>query len=162
MSISLASRYILPLIAAGALASALPCATGCGSPRAAQSDGGSGGGTPPAAGLFAVVDSASLTVGIAGEVRQRPTRPIENEDDIPWGPLPGATIIVEDKTNATLGKVRSGADGRFYLQLEPGTHYLRPQPFPGKMFPHPLPSQRVYVPEGKVVNVVLEYDTGIR
>jgi hypothetical protein len=109
-----------------------------------------------------VVDSASLKVGIAGEVRQRPTKPIENEDDIPWGPLAGATIVVEDKSNTVLGKVQSDANGKFYLQLEPGTHFLRPQRFSGKMFPLPLQSQRVYVPEGGIARVVIEYDTGIR
>jgi hypothetical protein len=139
---------------------ALWLAGGCGGARGTQA-GGAPGGAPPG-GPFAVVDSAHLVVGIAGQVRQRPTRPIENEDDIPWGPLPGATIVVEDKSNVVIGKAQSGADGRFYLQLEPGTHYLKPQPFPGKMFPHPLPSQRVYVPEGGIVNVVVEYDTGIR
>lgn len=145
----------------------LLAAIGCGGPRGAQdttardsSAAGSGDGASSSA--MTVVDSARLRTGIAAEVRQRPTRPIENEDDIPWAPLPGAVVIVEDKNNAVLGKVKSDANGKIYLELAPGTHYLRPQPFPGKMFPHPLPSQRVYVSEGEIVRVVLEYDTGIR
>jgi hypothetical protein len=149
MNLSIAMKHLLLSVLAIAACS---LAVGCGGTRAAQATGGDG----------MVVDSASLRVGIAGEVRQRPTKPVENEDDIPWGPLAGATIWVEDKTNTRIGTVQSDANGKFYLQLEPGTHYLRPQAFPGKMFPHPMPSQRVYVPEGEIVHVIVEYDTGIR
>jgi hypothetical protein len=141
---------------------AVSLSSGCGS--SSGSAKGTQGSTVTEAGKgrFAVVDSASLKTGIAAEVRQRPTKPIENEDDIPWGPLAGATVVVEDKSNTVLGKVQSDANGKFYLELEPGTHYLRAQRFPGKMFPIPLPSQRVYVSEGEIVHVVIEYDTGIR
>lgn len=109
-----------------------------------------------------LVDSASLRQGIIGEVRVRPTKPIEDEGEAAWAPLPDATILVEDAGNNTLGRIKSDRNGRFSIEVASGTHYLKPQKIPGKMFPHPLPGERVYVPEGGVVSVVLNYDTGIR
>ncbi|MBS1911171.1 MAG: hypothetical protein JST22_04220 [Bacteroidetes bacterium] len=109
-----------------------------------------------------IVDSAALRTGIAGEVVMRPTRPVEADGVIATAPLAGATILVQDADHIALGKVTSGSTGRFFLQLLPGTHYLYPQALGRKMFPHPLDSKRVYVNEGKVAHIVLEYDTGIR
>lgn len=109
-----------------------------------------------------VVDSAHLHTGIVGEVRMRPVRPIGDDGVIVSAPLPGATILVADMDDKVIGSVKSGPDGRFYLELRQGTHYLRPQLFRGKMFPHPLESQRMYVTQGQVLHVLIEYDTGIR
>ncbi len=110
-----------------------------------------------------VVDSAHLRTGLAVQVRKRPVEPIGAEgDSVHWAPLKGAVIVVEDRDNHQLGKVRSGDNGMIYLQLREGTHVLRPQAFPGAMFPHPLESRRVYVTSGQVVQVVIEYDTGVR
>jgi hypothetical protein len=134
---------------------------GCRSGATAES-----GGRPPAPGTatqkLKIVDSASLRQGIAAEVRLRPIRPIEEDGVIAWEPLPGATVVVEDADRTTLGRVTSDANGRFYLELGAGTHYLRPQKFRGKDFPHPLPADPIYVPEGGIATVVLNYDTGIR
>ena len=126
----------------------------------ASGDGSNGVVIGP--GLAMVKDSASLRQGIIGEVRMRPMRPIDYGADAVAAPFPDAPILVENADNVPLGRISSDTNGMFYIAVDPGTHYLKPQKIPGKMFPHPLPGERIYVPEGGVVRVVLNYDTGIR
>lgn len=109
-----------------------------------------------------VVDSAHLRTGVALNVRMRPMQPIEEGQNAVSAPLAGAVIVVENAEGLVLGRVQSDTAGRCFLELREGTHYFRPQPFRGRMFPHPLESKRVYVTKGQVVEVSIEYDTGIR
>jgi len=97
--------------------------------------------------------------GIEGLVLLGPLCPVVSEDD----PCPDrayqATIEVRDAGDRTVTRVRSGADGRFRVGLEPGSYLLHPEPG------DPLPMAgdlEVVVQSGAWAEVTVSYDTGIR
>ncbi|MDB5033241.1 MAG: hypothetical protein JWQ98_482 [Chlorobi bacterium] len=115
-----------------------------------------------AADSIAVMDSVRSRTGIAGEVFRSPLRPVDENGRIDSSALAGALILIEDRSRQVVARVTSDTTGRFFVRLQEGTHYLRPQPFPGAMFPHPPAPVRIYVTEGEITRVRLNYDTGIR
>jgi hypothetical protein len=131
----------------------------CHQPTRSTATGGDG--TPADTGR-AVTDTARRITGIRGDVYKGPINPIVEEGKIDSAALPGALLFVQDRFGKLAGKVRSDSAGRFFIELEPGTHVVQPKPFPGTLFPLPPSQIRVYVPEGEVVYVHIMYDTGIR
>jgi hypothetical protein len=111
---------------------------------------------------IAVMDSVRSRTGIAGEVFRSPVHPVAENGRIDSSTLAGALILIEDRSRNVVARVTSDTTGRFFVRLQEGTHYLRPQPFPGAMFPHPPPPLRIYVTEGEIARARLTYDTGIR
>jgi hypothetical protein len=96
--------------------------------------------------------------GINGLVTIGPVSPVERpgvSNDAPYQ----ATIVVRNADGDSVATVRSGADGRFSVNLAPGTYMLEPQS-PG-MLPVAQP-QEVTVAPHRYTEVTVSYDSGIR
>ena len=79
--------------------------------------------------------------------------------DVPFA----ATVSVRDGAGKEEAKFTTGGDGRFRVELPPGTYTLVP------INPNPIPSipprgqeQTVTVIDGKLTPVLVQYDSGIR
>jgi hypothetical protein len=99
--------------------------------------------------------------GIEGQVLIGPNcpGPVSSEDtncgDKPYQ----ATIAVLDSSGQQVTQFQSDEEGRFKVNLPPGTYTLKPQA------DNPLPmaaEQTVEVQEGQFISVTIYYDTGIR
>ena len=120
------------------------------------------GGDPPGDTVRGESDTTRRITGIRGDVFKGPINPIVEEGKIDSAALPGALIFFQDRFGKLAGKARSDSAGKFFIELEPGTHMVQPKPFSGTLFPLPPSQIRVYIPEGEVVYVHIMYDTGIR
>ena len=99
--------------------------------------------------------------GIQGVVQVGPTCPVERIDS-PCPPHPlAATIVVRDASGAEVTRFHSGADGRFRVDLRPGTYTLVGLSIGSGMLPRPIPTS-VTVTSGTYTSVNVEYDSGIR
>jgi hypothetical protein len=99
--------------------------------------------------------------GIQGLVQAGPTCPVERINS-PCPPHPlAATIVVRDGTGAEVTRFRSGADGRFKVDLRPGTYTLLGLTIGSSFLPRPIPTS-VTVSQGTYTSINIEYDTGIR
>jgi hypothetical protein len=107
-------------------------------------------------------DSARVVAGIAGTVVRSPTVPVSRPGEIDWAPLAGARIDIERADGGKRGYVVSDSGGRFFVDLGPGSYRLIAQPFTAGMFPTPPGPQEVVVPAHGIVQVRIDYDTGIR
>ena len=102
--------------------------------------------------------SVALDSGITGMVTLGPISPVQREgepNDKPYS----ATIIIKDHAGAIVTQVQSGADGRFTVNLPPGTYTLEP------VNGNPLPragTQDVTIQPHTFAEVTISYDTGIR
>jgi hypothetical protein len=107
-------------------------------------------GAPPAAGS-----------GIEGRVTIGPTCPVVRADS----PCPDRPYAAEIRVVAASGeevaRVRSGEDGRFRVDLRPGTYTLVPEGSSAKGPPHAEP-ETVTVSQGRYTQVSIAYDSGIR
>lgn len=101
------------------------------------------------------------SAGIEGLVTIGPVCPVERIDtpcpDKPYQ----ATIVVKDERGGEAARVQSSTDGRFRVELAPGTYTLAPQsPNLGG-----IPSareQQVEVRAGAFTTVSVQFDSGIR
>ena len=96
--------------------------------------------------------------GIEGEVILRPLSPIERPGMSNFRPFK-ATVTVRDQKGHAVGRFQSGANGRFRVNLQPGTYVLCPES------PQSFPRSRqetVIVEQNKFTYVCITYDTGIR
>ena len=75
-------------------------------------------------------------------------------------PVEGARLVIVDDEGEEVVTATSGADGRFEVELAPGTYEVRPQPVEGLM--HSAEPVSVVVAIGDPVEVTISYDTGIR
>ncbi len=116
--------------------------------------------------LAAACDDGTVTPpttnsGIDGFVTIGPTCPVETEEspcpDQPYA----ATIIIENEDADEVATVESGEDGRFRIDLAPGTYTLVPQVRNdgGPPFAEPV---EVVVEAGTYTGVPIVYDSGIR
>jgi hypothetical protein len=96
--------------------------------------------------------------GIAGDVILQPVSPVQRPGSTNSRPYQ-AVIDVVDKAGRTIAEVRSDADGRFEIVLEPGAYVVRPES--AAIYPH-APTQTVTVAEGRFTPVHIVYDSGIR
>jgi len=70
-----------------------------------------------------------------------------------------ASITVTDLNGKFITKFTSGEDERFEIPLEPGDYILHP--VPGD--PYPRASElKVTVPAGEYIEVMIQYDSGLR
>ncbi len=129
------------------------------------------GTSTPAAGTTAVPTMATVAPGatgtpavepksgIKGLVTIGPTCPVEQ----PESPCPDrpyeATIQVLDEGGDVVAEVRSGADGRFEVEVPPGTYALHPVT---ATTPPSATDQVVEVRAGELTEVVVQFDSGIR
>lgn len=99
--------------------------------------------------------------GIRGTVVAGPTCPVERADSpCPDKPI-AAAIEVQAPNGDVVAHARSGTDGRFEVEVEPGHYVLAPQP-PSEMgFPIGKPLDVVVRPH-RFTKVTVTFDTGIR
>lgn len=110
--------------------------------------GGSGGG-------------AQADSGINGLVTIGPICPVLREGmPCPDEPF-AATVLIVDEAGDEVARIDSGANGRFRIELAPGSYTLVPQsPSPGAP---PFAQERsVEVRAAAFTQVTIEYDSGIR
>lgn len=96
--------------------------------------------------------------GINGLVTIGPISPVERPgvpNDAPYQ----ATIVVKNADGHTVATVKSGADGRFSVNLAPGTYALEPES--SGLLPSAQP-QQVTVEPHRYTEVTVPYDSGIR
>ena len=99
--------------------------------------------------------------GIQGVVQVGPTCPVERINS-PCPPHPlAATVVVRDGAAAEVTRFTSGADGRFKVNLRPGTYGLTGLPIGSSPMPRPMATS-VTVTQGSYAAVNVEYDSGIR
>src|ERR1700737_3537601 len=99
--------------------------------------------------------------GIQGLVQAGPTCPVERINP-PCPPHPlAAPTVVRDGTGAEVTRFRSGADGRFKVDLRPGTYTLVGLTVGSSSLPRPIPTSAP-VSQGTYTSVNIEYDSGIR
>src|SRR6202022_4096127 len=84
--------------------------------------------------------------GIQGLVQAGPPCPVERiTSPCPPHPL-AATIVVRDGTGAEVTRFRSGADGRFKVDLRPGTYTLLGLTICSSFLPRPIPTSATAPP----------------
>lgn len=97
--------------------------------------------------------------GIQGVVLLGPQCPVVQEGSpCPDKPFEG-TVIVSTESGRLVTTARSGADGRFRVQVEPGTYVVTMADLEGINFAKPA---TVTVSSGRMAEVTLLVDTGIR
>jgi hypothetical protein len=105
--------------------------------------------------------AAQPGTGIQGTVEVGPTCPVERINS-PCPPHPmAATVLVRDGKGAEVTRFHSGADGRFKVDLAPGTYSLVGLAVGSSFLPRPIPTS-VTVTSGSYTVVNIEYDSGIR
>jgi hypothetical protein len=98
--------------------------------------------------------------GVRGQVLAGPQCPVEQEGS-PCPDLPFEGVVVASTTDGEVARTETDADGRFELDLDPGTYAVVAEASGSAQPPFGEP-QDVTVPEGAFVDVTLTVDTGIR
>ncbi|TMD17742.1 MAG: carboxypeptidase regulatory-like domain-containing protein [Chloroflexi bacterium] len=105
--------------------------------------------------------AAQPGTGIQGTVQAGPTCPVERINS-PCPPRPlAATVVVRDGSGAEVTRFHSGADGRFKVDLAPGSYTIVGLNFGTSLLPRPIPKS-VTVTQGTYTSINVEYDSGIR
>jgi hypothetical protein len=103
----------------------------------------------------------TVSSGIQGTVTVGPTCPVERINS-PCPPRPmAATIVIRDQVGKQVAQVRSGADGRFRVNLPPGTYSLNGLAQGNAGLPRPA-AVTATVTDGSYVAVNVQFDSGIR
>jgi hypothetical protein len=104
---------------------------------------------------------APVGSGIEGSVTIGPLCPVVREDTpCPDGPFQ-AEIVITNASGNKVARAASDEEGRFRVDLPPGTYTLVPQS-PNAGAPPQAPEQQVEVAEGAYTQVTVQYDSGIR
>jgi hypothetical protein len=99
--------------------------------------------------------------GIQGVVQAGPTCPVERINS-PCPPRPlAATVVVRDAGGHEVARTHSGADGRFKVDVAPGSYTVVGLNIGSSMLPRPIATTAT-VTSGSYVTVNVEYDSGIR
>jgi hypothetical protein len=103
----------------------------------------------------------TVVTGVRGVVLAGPTCPVEQAGQSPCvRALSGATILALDSAGDEMGRTVSDTSGGYFLRLPPGTYKIAPQAVEGLM--GVAAETTVTVPDGALVQLDLQYDTGIR
>jgi hypothetical protein len=104
-----------------------------------------------------------LNSGIEGEVFLGPQCPVvQQASPCPDLPFEATIDILTADRSRRVATVQSDADGRFRVDLEPGSYFVFPlPPDPGSPFPV-ASADTVTVEAGKYAKLTISYDTGIR
>lgn len=104
---------------------------------------------------------ASGVTGINGQITLGPTTPVCRVG-VPCSRPISATLAITDVAGRAIVPVTSGTDGRFRVDLPPGTYTLTPLPMQaGALYPRAMPVT-VAVTAGAYVQADVRYDTGLR
>jgi hypothetical protein len=117
------------------------------------------------AGLVVGCDQSSASAppgtGIRGTVTLGPTCPVEQVGAPPCVTAYAATLVVTSaEDDSVVGRVSSGPDGTFSIDVPPGDYVTVPQPG-GETFPFGQPIE-VTVEAGAYTEIEVSYDSGIR
>src|SRR5881398_4081940 len=105
--------------------------------------------------------AAQPGTGIRGTVQAGPTCPVERINS-PCPPRPlAATVVVRDTSGAEVTRFHSGADGRFKVDLAPGSYSIVGLNIGTGFLPRPIPTS-VTVTQGTYTSINVRYDSGIR
>jgi hypothetical protein len=107
--------------------------------------------------------AAPAASGLRGVARVGPISPVERPGQPSSRPLAGAVITVQPSSGGrVLARAVADRAGRFQLRLNPGVYLLVPlPPDPGAQLPSGRPEQ-VFVRPGRITDVTVWYDSGIR
>jgi hypothetical protein len=105
----------------------------------------------------------TILSGIRGIALEGPITPVERPGQPDTQPLPGAIITVQPAGGGPeLARQQADAMGGFQIALDPGTYLIVPlPPQPGEFLPRGM-LQAVTVGPDQVIDVTVNYDTGIR
>jgi hypothetical protein len=106
---------------------------------------------------------AAATGRLSGSAVAGPTCPVVTDppqSGCAGRPVPDATLVIVDSSGNRVTTVTTDADGRFTLDLAPGSYEVQPQPVDGLM--GTAPPVRVTITRDEPAEVTLSYDTGIR
>jgi hypothetical protein len=109
-----------------------------------------------------VQQNGLLKTGIEGTVTLGPTCPVQRVDDPSCDDRPySAEIHVNINNGVWVTQFKADAQGKFKVELEPGTYTLDPQTPMDNILPR-ANSQDVTVVSGAFTIVNIQYDSGIR
>jgi hypothetical protein len=106
--------------------------------------------------------SPVVDYAVSGVVTAGPTCPVQKDPPDPAcddRPVPGAMLLIS-KDGDAYGEIVVDSEGRFETRLPAGTYVLEPQPVEGLM--GTAKPVRFEVSPNRPVDVVIQYDTGIR
>ena len=109
-----------------------------------------------------ITPTPNLPSGVRGSVILGPTCPVGEPgatDPIACLTPYAAQLVIVDTDNNVVGRVTSGADGRFEIDLAPGDYVITP--LGGDPYPQAQPVA-ITVPAGGYAEVQINFDTGIR
>lgn len=110
------------------------------------------------------IDTPTPPSGIRGIVLLGPTCPVSQDpganDPVPCVTPYAASLVVLDSESAVVGRVTSGNDGTFQVDLPPGEYVVAPSTG-ADTYPIAQPVS-VTVSTGQYADVEINYDTGIR
>jgi hypothetical protein len=105
--------------------------------------------------------SGSGVTGVRGTVTLGPACPVESQQS-PCADVLFATVVsFFDASGGQVASVRSGGDGSFRVNIEPGTYSVKASPQIG-LSPAGTQPSSVTVPKHGYVVVTLRVDSGIR
>lgn len=105
--------------------------------------------------------AAAHGTGVRGIVEVGPTCPVERLNS-PCASRPlAATVVFRDSAGREVTRVQAGADGRFTVDLLPGTYSVIGVNPGSAIFPRPIPTS-VTVVAGRYTPLIVQYDSGIR
>jgi hypothetical protein len=110
--------------------------------------------------IVSVNGGASILI-VAGNVTQGPIAPVATEDSPNEAPLKGAHVRIETTKGVRVAEAVSDANGRFSVQLAPGTYRFVPLPTSTSPFPEPPPAVELTIDRTRD-DLSFSYDTGIR
>lgn len=103
-------------------------------------------------------------VTVSGRAVAGPTCAVESASPDPScadRPVPDAVVVIHDEEGNEVGRMTTEQDGRFSVDLHPGSYVFVPQPVEGLM--GTAPPVEVNIEAGpEPSEVVVAYDTGIR
>jgi hypothetical protein len=110
-----------------------------------------------------VLGAIANTSGIRGIAVAGPVSPVERPGVPNTRPLPGAIITVRPaRGGEEIARQPADQNGRFEVALEPGTYRVVPLPPRANASLPRGKTETVEVPVNRFVEMVVEYDTGIR
>ena len=104
---------------------------------------------------------ATATSGITGAVLIGPICPVMRVERPRPDQAFAATLLIRDSQGRELCIVASGADGRFQVDLPPGSYEVVPVAGSASGLPFAA-AQRVAVAPGQYTELTVAYDSGIR